>query len=166
MLPYDYCHTPHGTLTLVKSDRGLCYLGLPNVTQEQITAWADKRFKGSQLKHTPGCCRRVALELQQYFAGSRTTFALALDHRNTPFARQALAEVSRVPYGQTATYGDIARRLGRPQAARAVGRAVATNPLAIVIPCHRIMGTDGRLTGYGGGLALKQALLDLESRAA
>ncbi len=166
MLSYDYCDTPHGTLTLVKSDRGLCYLGLPNATGEQIAAWAAKRFKGSQLKHVPGSCRREAHELQQYFAGSRTTFTLALDHRNTPFARQALAEVSRVPYGQSATYGDIARRMGRPRAARAVGRAVATNPLAIVIPCHRIMGTDGRLTGYGGGLALKQALLDLESRAA
>ncbi len=166
MLSYDYCETPHGTLTLVKSNRGLCYLGLPNTTQEQIAAWAGKHFKGSQLKRTPGCCRREVLELQQYFADSRTTFTLALDHRNTPFARQALAEVSRVPYGQTATYGDIARRLGRQRAARAVGRAVATNPLAIVIPCHRIMGTDGRLTGYGGGLELKQALLDLESRAA
>ncbi len=166
MLSYDYCHTPHGTLTLVKSDRGLCYLGLPDATEEQIAAWAAKRFKGSQLEHAPGCCRREALELQQYFAGSRTTFTVALDHRNTHFARQALAEVSRVPYGQTATYGDIAERMDRPRAARAVGRAVATNPLAIVIPCHRIMGTDGQLTGYGGGLALKQALLDLESRTA
>ncbi len=166
MLSYDYCETPHGTLTLVKSDRGLCYLGLPNATEGQIAAWAAKRFKGSQLKHAPGCCRREALELKQYFAGNRITFTLALDHLNTPFARQVLAEVSRVPYGQTATYGHIARRLGRPRAARAVGRAVATNPLAIVIPCHRIMGTDGRLTGYGGGLALKQALLDMESRAA
>ncbi|MCH8836554.1 MAG: methylated-DNA--[protein]-cysteine S-methyltransferase, partial [Candidatus Marinimicrobia bacterium] len=74
--------------------------------------------------------------------------------------------VSRVPYGQTATYGDIAGRMGRPRAARAVGRAVAANPLAILIPCHRIMGSDGRLTGYGGGLELKRTLLDLESRAA
>ena len=166
MLSYDYCETPHGTLTLVKSDRGLCFLGLPNATEEQVAAWAGKRFRGSQLKHVPGCCRREAQELQQYFAGSRTTFALALDHRNTPFAKQALTEVSRVPYGQTATYGDIAGRMGRPGAARAVGRAVAANPLAIVIPCHRIMGTDGQLTGYGGGLELKRTLLDLESRAA
>ncbi len=166
MLLYDHCETPHGTLTLVRSDRGLCYLGLPNTTRRQIAAWAGRRFRGEQLKHVPGCCRREALELKQYFAGDRTTFTLALDHLNTPFARQALAEVSRVPYGQTATYGHIARRLGRPQAARAVGRAVGANPLAIVIPCHRIVGTDGRLTGYGGGLALKQALLDLESRAA
>jgi O-6-methylguanine DNA methyltransferase len=166
MLSYDYCHTPHGTLTLVKSDRGLCYLGLPNTTEEQITAWAGRRFRGEQLKHVPGSCHREAQELQQYFTGDRTTFTLALDHRNTPFAQQALAEVSRVSYGQTATYGDIAGRLGRPRAARAVGRAVATNPLAIVIPCHRIVGTDGRLTGYGGGLALKQSLLDMESRVA
>ncbi len=166
MLSYDYCDTPHGTLTLVKSGQGLCYLGLPNTTEEQIAAWAAKRFKGSQLKHVPGSCRREALELQQYFTGNRTTFTLALDHRNTAFATQALAEVSRVPYGQSTTYGDIARRMDRPRTARAVGRAVATNPLAIVIPSHRIMGTDGRLTGYGGGLALKQALLDLESRAA
>lgn len=166
MLSYDYCETPHGSLTLVKSDRGLCFLGLPNAREDQIAAWAGKRFRGSQLKHVPGCCLREAQELRQYFAGSRTTFTLALDHHNTPFAKQVLAEVSRVPYGQTATYGDIAGRMGRPRAARAVGRAVATNPLAIVIPCHRIMGTNGRITGYGGGLELKQALLDLESRAA
>lgn len=166
MLLYDHCETPHGTLTLVKSDRGLCYLGLPNATHRQIAAWAGRRFRGERLKHVPGSCRREAQELQQYFTGDRTTFTLVLDHRNTPFAGQALAEVSRVPYGQTATYGDIAQRMGRPQAARAVGRAVATNPLAIVIPCHRIMGTGGQLTGYGGGLELKRALLDLESRTA
>ncbi len=89
---------------------------------------------------------------------------MQLDHRNSAFALEALEAVRQVPYGSTATYGDIARRMGRRGASRAVGRAVAANPLPLAIPCHRIVGSDGSLTGYGGGLPMKKALLGMEAR--
>ena len=164
MLVYDLCDTPHGTLTLVKSDRGVCFVGLPNTSLDEVRSWTGKHFSGEPLRPEPGCCRAEQRDLQEYFAGERTEFTWTLDHRNTPFAHQALAEVSKVRYGQTATYGELAAKIGRPRAARAIGRAVGANPLPIIIPCHRIVGSDGSLTGYGGGLALKKVLLALETQ--
>jgi len=163
MLIYDLCETPHGTMTLVKSDRGICYVGLPNASLENIRLWTGKHFTGESLRPEPGCCQAEQRELQEYFAGNRTEFTWTLDHRNTTFALKVLVELSKVQFGQTATYGDLAAKIGRPRAARAVGRAVGANPLPIVIPCHRIVGSNGSLTGYGGGLALKKALLALEA---
>ncbi|MEE9464789.1 MAG: methylated-DNA--[protein]-cysteine S-methyltransferase [Candidatus Neomarinimicrobiota bacterium] len=164
MLIYDLCKTPYGTLTLVKSDRGICFIGLPNTSLESIRTWTRKHFNGEPLRHEPDCCRAEQRDLLEYFAGNRTEFTWALDHRNTTFAHQVLAELSKVQYGQTATYGELAAKIGRPRAARAVGGAVGANPLPIVIPCHRIVGSNGSLTGYGGGLPLKKTLLALETR--
>ncbi|MFN3763308.1 MAG: methylated-DNA--[protein]-cysteine S-methyltransferase, partial [Anaerolineae bacterium] len=89
-------------------------------------------------------------------------FDLPLDLRGTPFQRRVWEELRRVPYGQTVAYGELARRVGRPGAARAVGRAVGANPVPIIVPCHRVVGADGSLVGYGGGLEIKAALLRLE----
>ena len=164
MLNYDLCETPHGSMTIVRSDRGICFVGLPNTSLDQIRSWVGKQFDFEPLRPELGCCQVELQELQEYFAGKRTEFTWTLDHRNTPFALQALAEVSKVRYGQTATYGELAARIGRPRAARAVGRAVGANPLPIIIPCHRIVGSNGSLTGYGGGLALKKTLLALETQ--
>ena len=110
---------------------------------------------------------RVHEQLDQYFAGARQTFTMTLDPGGTPFQAQvwrALRE--RVPYGQTRSYGRLAQLIGQPRATRAVARANNQNPIPIVIPCHRIIGSDGSLTGFGGGLATKRALLDLEARIA
>jgi methylated-DNA-[protein]-cysteine S-methyltransferase len=104
-------------------------------------------------------------QLGEYFAGRRTAFDLPLAARGRPFDRAVWAHVSRIPYGETRSYGDLARALGRPDRARAVGGANARNPLPIVVPCHRVIGSDGSLTGYGGGLGRKRALLALESGA-
>jgi methylated-DNA-[protein]-cysteine S-methyltransferase len=115
------------------------------------TADDDPRFEG------------VAAQLRQYFAGERTAFELPLRPQGTAFERRVWEEVRRIPYGETATYAEIAGRIGRAGAARAVGRANARNPIAIAIPCHRVVGSDGSLTGYAGGLQCKRSLLALET---
>lgn len=104
-------------------------------------------------------------ELGEYFAGRRTSFGIPLAPRGTPFQRRVWEALRRIPHGSTATYAEIARAVGSPGAARAVGAANRRNPLAIIVPCHRVIGSNGTLTGYAGGLARKRALLDLESLA-
>jgi len=116
-----------------------------------VSADDDPRFEG------------VAAQLRQYFAGERTGFELPLRPRGTAFQRRVWDEVLRIPYGETATYAEIATRIGRTGAARAVGHANARNPIAIAIPCHRVVGSDGYLTGYAGGLECKRSLLALEA---
>ncbi len=106
----------------------------------------------------------AARQLTAYFAGRLFSFDLDLEPDGTEFQRSVLAELEKIPYGETTTYGEIARRLGRPGAGRAVGAANGRNPLPIVIPCHRVVGADGRLTGYGSGLWIKERLLGLEQR--
>ena len=103
-------------------------------------------------------------QLREYFAGRLTAFDLPLAPEGTPFQTEVWRAVSEIPYGETRSYGDIARRINKKEAVRAVGAANGQNPLPIVIPCHRVIGSDGRLTGYGGGLPLKKRLLALESR--
>ena len=105
-------------------------------------------------------------QLEEYFAGERQTFELALDMTGTPFQRSVQAALRAIPYGETRSYSDIAAAIGRPKAVRAVGAANARNPLPIVVPCHRVVGKHGALTGFGGGLPAKRHLLALERRVA
>jgi epoxyqueuosine reductase len=104
----------------------------------------------------------AAEQLMAYFDGHRKVFDLPLDLRGTPFQRDVWETLLHIPYGETETYGEVAQAIGRPGAARAVGRAVGANPIAVIVPCHRVVGRDGSLTGYGGGLDKKVALLKLE----
>lgn len=113
-------------------------------------------------EYRPESFREAVRQLTAYFHGRLFEFDLDLRPDGTEFQRAVLAELEKIPYGETAAYGDIARRLGRPGASRAVGAANGRNPLPIVIPCHRVVGADGRLTGYGGGLWIKERLLALE----
>ena len=108
---------------------------------------------------------RAKEQLAAYFRGELTRFDLPLAPDGTPFQREVWEELRRIPYGTTVSYGEVARRIGRPNASRAVGLANGRNPLPIVVPCHRVIGADGSLTGYGGGLPRKRALLDLEAQA-
>jgi methylated-DNA-[protein]-cysteine S-methyltransferase len=103
-----------------------------------------------------------ARQLQEYFAGQRREFDLQLDIRGTDFQKRCWQELLEIPYGETRSYADIARAIGNPQAVRAVGLANGQNPIAIVVPCHRVIGSDGSLTGYGGGLGVKRKLLQHE----
>jgi|GEM_PF-790153 len=104
----------------------------------------------------------VARQLREYEGGERRQFDLPLAAQGTPFQQQVWAALCQIPYGQTMSYGELAQALGKPGAARAVGRANACNPIALIVPCHRVLGADGSLTGYAGGLALKAALLRFE----
>jgi methylated-DNA-[protein]-cysteine S-methyltransferase len=108
--------------------------------------------------------RPVVTQLKEYFAGERTRFDLRLAPQGTAFQKAVWAALLRIPFGETASYGDIARAIGKPAATRAIGGANHRNPIAIVIPCHRVIGADGSLTGYGGGLDTKRLLLELETR--
>jgi len=113
-----------------------------------------------------GRLRPAVTQLQEYFAGERTRFDLSLVPPGTAFQKKVWDALRRIPFGATATYGEIARAIGRPDASRAVGGANHRNPIAIIIPCHRVIGADGTMTGYGGGLPRKRILLDLETRTA
>ena len=107
------------------------------------------------------CAQR---QLEEYFRGERTRFDLPLQPKGTPFQLAVWRALTEIPYGETASYGDVARAVGRPKAFRAVGMANHCNPIPIIVPCHRVIGSDGRLTGYAGGLEIKRALLELEQK--
>lgn len=107
---------------------------------------------------------RAVCQLGEYFRGQRKNFDLPIALNGTQFQNAVWSELRKIPYGATATYAEIARRIGKPKACRAVGRANHVNPIAIIVPCHRVIGADGSLTGYGGGLEKKQYLLSLEKR--
>lgn len=104
----------------------------------------------------------VTAQLREYFAGERTAFDVPLQLDGTPFERTVWSALQEIPYGETASYGEIARRVGQPTAARAVGLANGRNPISVIVPCHRVIGANGSLTGYGGGLERKRTLLELE----
>ena len=124
---------------------------------------AKKEYKGFAVAETP-LIKKAAAQLSEYFAGKRTKFDLPLAPPGTEFQRAAWRALETIPFGETRCYGDIAAQIGNPKACRAVGMANNRNPIVIIIPCHRVIGRDGSLTGYGGGLDIKQYLLDLEKR--
>jgi len=153
---YDVTESPVGELFLASTDRGLCRISYRLEGQDEELA----RLFGVRVLRMP--LDAVRRELDEYFEGQRREFELPLDLRVAPFHEAVLHELARVPYGRTETYGALAAKVGRPKAARAVGTVMNRNPIPIVLPCHRIVGANGSLTGYGGGLDVKRALLELE----
>lgn len=160
-----------GPVYVGASPRGVRTVELPRwrVQVEAIEGGQPRRAELGEPVLQPGAdpaaqrvLRQALAELCEYFAGRRREFTVALDPQGTSFLRRVWDEVARVPYGQTRSYGEIAQAVGAPGASRAVGRANATNPVAPFVPCHRIVGSDGRLTGYGPGLPLKARLLRME----
>ena len=148
--------SPLGPMLLAATDRGLC--GVWFIGQRH---GPDSRGWREDPSHP--VLREAAAQLAGWFAGQRTAFALPLDlQAGTPFQQDVWAALRAIPHGGTTSYAELARQLGRPSAARAVGAAVGRNPLSIVVPCHRVVGTGGSLTGYAGGLERKTALLRLE----
>jgi methylated-DNA-[protein]-cysteine S-methyltransferase len=153
---YDVADSPVGELFVAATERGLCRISYRVEGQDEELA----RVFGVRVLRTP--LDEVRRELDEYFEGKRHEFDLALDLRVAPFHEVVLHELARVPYGRTETYGSLAAKVGRPRAARAVGTVMNRNPIPIVLPCHRIVGANGSLTGYAGGLHVKRALLELE----
>lgn len=156
------CQTPIGPLHLFSSGKGLVKLALPNEPRSQAEVYL-RRVLGPVTICEDEAAHELALrELDAYFAGNCRSFSAALDPRGTPFQRLAWDAVAAVPYGETRSYREIAQAIGRPAAIRAVGAANGANPLPIIIPCHRIIGSNGDLIKYGGGLEIKRRLLALE----
>jgi len=120
---------------------------------------------GKQWIEQPASFEAVTAQLSEYFQGRRRTFDLPLAPRGTEFQRRVWMALREIPYAETISYGELARRIGKPNASRAVGLANGANPLPVIVPCHRVIGADGTLTGFGGGLAVKRKLLALESEA-
>jgi O-6-methylguanine DNA methyltransferase len=156
--------TPLGVARLYGTARGLLCVTLPGEMREFAERWLRRATRGGELVEDADALRDAATQLTEYFAGERRAFDVAIDWRGTPFQRAVWEAVGAIPYGETRTYGEIAAALGRPQAARAVGGANGANPLAPIVPCHRLIGNDGALRGYGAGLGTKRWLLALERR--
>ncbi len=148
--------TPVGTMHVVADHAHLVEVLLPN--REAL----DEHDSGDPA--TDRAADTAVAQLQEYFAGERHAFDLPLDPPGTPFQREVWFALAEIGYGDTTSYGELATRVGRPGASRAIGSTNGRNPLPIVLPCHRVIGRDGSLTGYGGGLETKRALLDLERR--
>ncbi|MEH3045619.1 methylated-DNA--[protein]-cysteine S-methyltransferase [Sphingomonas adhaesiva] len=150
--------SPVGTLTLVASDAGLVAILWPDDAPWRV------RLAAAQEAPDHPVLTAAATQLAEYFAGTRTAFDLPLAPVGTDFQRAVWRALDAIPYGETRSYADIARTIGRPTATRAVGAANGRNPISIVTPCHRVIGASGALTGFAGGLAAKQLLLTLERR--
>jgi methylated-DNA-[protein]-cysteine S-methyltransferase len=144
--------SPLGPLTLIAGRRGLRALHFPGRVEPLDESARDDRLLAPAVQ-----------QLAEYFAGRRRRFELALDLDGTPFQQQVWTHLGRIPYGSTSSYGALARGIGRPDRARAVGAAVGRTPVPIIVPCHRAVGANGDLTGYAGGLDRKRALLGLEA---
>jgi methylated-DNA-[protein]-cysteine S-methyltransferase len=148
--------SPIGELVITASDSGLTGVRFPGKGQVAAAPPDDGRGPASAI------LARACEQLAQYFAGSRTTFDIPLDPPGTPFQRRVWEALRAIPYGTTLSYSDLARRLGDLRATRAVGAANSRNPIPIIVPCHRVVGANGALTGFGGGLDRKRWLLEHE----
>lgn len=155
-MDYTYISTAIGDILLAGEDEELAYIGFPEGKGKLVpgNTWHrdDSRF------------REARVQLDEYFAGNRKLFDLRLRPSGTAFQLKVLSALQQIPYGETRSYKEIAVAIDRPNAVRAVGAANGRNPLPIVIPCHRVIGANGSLTGFGGGLETKKFLLDLERR--
>ncbi len=154
MKQYCYYQSPIGRLLLIGEQGLLEEIHFPNS--------ADHAVIEDNWHHDEECFADVLQQLEEYFAGDRRSFKVKMRLKGTDFQRRVWQELRQVPYGETASYGEIAERIDNPKACRAVGGANGKNPIPIIVPCHRIIGNDGSLTGFGGGLELKKKLLRIE----
>ncbi len=154
---YSYLETPVGTLIIAGDAEAIHEISFPRNGKPRPPRedWTES---------TRGTVAAAIRQLREYFAGKRTDFDLPLAPEGTEFQRAVWARLQEIPYGETISYGELAKRVGNPKASRAVGAANGQNPIPIVIPCHRVIGANGKLTGFGGGLPTKEKLLALESR--
>jgi methylated-DNA-[protein]-cysteine S-methyltransferase len=158
---YDFVDTPVGTVLVATSQRGLCRISYNPEPEREVESLA--RTLGARVLRTARPIDPVRRQLEEYFDKRRTEFDLPIDLQlSAEFSVRVLKELALVPYGEVTTYGALAARADRPRAARAVGTVMNRNPIPIVLPCHRVVGANGSLTGYGGGLDRKELLLRLE----
>jgi methylated-DNA-[protein]-cysteine S-methyltransferase len=166
-LAYHVMSSPLGLLFLARTERGLRYLEfMDRKSLKRMISAHEAEHPGAKWEPSLLELKKYVDQLDDYFSGNRTEFTAPLDPIGSEFQMQVWSVLRRIPYGETVSYAEIARQIGQPQAARAVGLANNQNPLAIVVPCHRVIGADGSMTGYGGGLPRKRWLLDHETRVA
>lgn len=165
VLYYDEMDSMIGRLTLVKSSRGLCHIefGAFRDRSDFLNKWMQRYYKGAQFVPSKEALSTVTQQLEQYFAGERQQFELELDLQGSDFQRKVWHALLKIPYAGTASYKDVADMINQSTAVRAVGGANNKNPIPIIVPCHRVIGANGQLVGYGGGLSIKEKLLSLES---
>jgi methylated-DNA-[protein]-cysteine S-methyltransferase len=156
MIYYQYLKSPVGKLLVAGNNKGLHLISFPKGKKRD--------FPKAHWKEDQKPLKEVLRQLEAYFAGTLKTFSLDLCLNVPPFQKKVLTALRQVPYGETISYGELAKNVGNPKASRAVGQANARNPIPIVIPCHRVIGSNGKLTGFGGGISVKQTLLDLEQK--
>jgi len=155
--------TPIGVLWIACSEQGICKVVFPREgAKVAVDRWLASHLPTHELTTTSVFLEQANAELSAYFAGTRDDFTLPLDLRGSAFHQRVWHALTTIPYGRTISYGDLARRLGTPKAARAVGAACGANPVPIIAPCHRVLGSDGSLHGFGGGLPVKAWLLKHE----
>jgi len=161
-IAYAWMDSPVGPVWVATTGAGICAVRLGAGQPQGFFAWLHRHIGPEPPREDSEALSTVLIQLREYFSCVRREFDLPLDTRGTSFQEAVWAKVTRIPYGATVAYGEIARRIGRPRAARAVGGAVGANPLPILVPCHRVIGAGGSLTGYAAGLEVKAALLRLE----
>ncbi|MGG2197923.1 methylated-DNA--[protein]-cysteine S-methyltransferase [Paenibacillus sp.] len=149
-------------LHVAATPEGLCYVGSPNQPFEAMADWICLRFPGRTLVQHDEELKPYGNELIEYLQGKRRSFSVLSDLRGTPFQVAVWNALGEIPYGQTVSYSDIATRIRKPASVRAVGGAIGANPVLITVPCHRVIGKNGALTGYRGGMDMKTKLLQLE----
>lgn len=164
VLCYTEISSPIGVLLLVSSSKGLCRVAFGTLAenQDELQQWAARWYGEYELQEQASRLSPVVQQLEQYFRGERSSFAGELDLQGTDFQKKVWTALCTIPYGETASYKDIAEVIQSPKAVRAVGGANNKNPIPVLIPCHRIIGANGDLVGYGGGLDVKVKLLELE----
>lgn len=164
IIHYDEVQSPIGVLVVAATEKGICNIEFGSFTQMEsvMRRWAERWFAHYDFVRNPEAMESAITELQDYFDGRRQQFTVPFDLYGTSFQIDVWRALERIPYGTTCSYKDIAEQVGKPKAVRAVGGANNRNPLPIVIPCHRVIGHKGDLTGYGGGLPIKMYLLHLE----
>jgi O-6-methylguanine DNA methyltransferase len=155
--------SPVGNFRVASTDRGLAYVQLPNAAGRGFSGWQIRCMPEAECREGYEQNRRAVKQILEYLKGKRTEFDLELDLQGTPFQLDTWYALCEIPYGEVRTYSEIARAIGRPKAVRAVGTANGSNPLSLIVPCHRVVAAGGKLGGYGGGLPLKKKLLVMES---
>ncbi|TBX80526.1 methylated-DNA--[protein]-cysteine S-methyltransferase [Bacillus mycoides] len=150
-------------LHIAATENGLCFIGSQDENFEELNLWARKKLPQHILTRNPDYLQTYTKEVIEYLENKRETFTLPIDAYGTEFQLSVWNTIREIPYGKTYSYSEIAERIQNPKAVRAVGAAIGANPLLITIPCHRVIGKDGKLTGFRGGLEMKNELLKLEA---
>jgi O-6-methylguanine DNA methyltransferase len=151
--------SPIGTLRCASTALGLAHLELPRASGRGFAGWLRRHASGARVEHAWAPNREAIAQILDYLEGKRRRFDLPLDLRATPFQKRVYEALVRIPFGETRSYGEVARAVGAPRAVRAVGSANGANPIPLVVPCHRVVASGNRLGGFGGGLRLKRWLL-------